>query len=113
MFEYCLRHYEYWASSYIVHSGGSPRYFEMHCKPNRYRHEFGAGIGGGVYLGKKKQVFGLYTEALVGQFTYFPEVYKVYWTARVGIEFKFTPNKKKTKNKNSEILPQHREIRLE
>jgi len=71
----------------------------------RYRSIFGGGVGGGVYF---KNIFGLYTEVLVGQYSYFPEACKSYYTARAGIEFKFTSKKKKT-----EILPEHREIQVE
>jgi len=103
---YLIKHSEYGAFNLVAWSDGTFYQFEMHCLPNRYRHEFGAGVGGGVYFGKKKQIFGLYAEALVGQFSYFPEVYKVYWTARVGIELKFTPNKKKklTSQEDDEIM---------
>jgi hypothetical protein len=42
-------------------------------------------------------VFGLYTEALIGQYSYFPEACKSYYTVRAGIEFKFYNNKYKKK----------------
>jgi hypothetical protein len=60
--------------------------------PNRYRHEYGAGMGGGVYFWN---VFGLYLEVCGGQFSYFPDLFKSYYSIRGGIEFKITPKKKK------------------
>jgi hypothetical protein len=81
-------------------------YLNADDSDKRYRHEFGIGIGGGVYFWK---VFGLYAEVLVGQYSYFPKMHYCYYTVRAGIEFKFTP-KKKAKNKNKEVLPEHIEI---
>ena len=71
----------------------------------RYRHVFGIGMGGGVYFWN---VFGLYAEVMVGQYSYFPKMEACYYTARAGIEFKFTPKKTKAK-----IAPEHREIQVE
>lgn len=84
---------------------------EIICSDKRYRQVFGVGMGGGMYF---KNVWGLYTEIMAGQYSYFPEICPVYWTARVGIEFKFysKQNKNKAKNKNNEILPQHIEIQV-
>lgn len=56
-----------------------------------YRHEFGLGIGGGVYFWK---VFGVYAEFLVGKFSYFHDMKPSYYTARIGAEVKFTPKRK-------------------
>ena len=80
---------------------------EINCSGARYRHIYGIGMGGGVYF---KNLFGLYTEVMAGQYSYFPEIViaKSPYTVRVGIEFKFTS--KKTKSK---ILPEHREIQVE
>jgi hypothetical protein len=67
---------------------------------------FGIGVGGGVYF---KNLIGIYTEVMVGQFSYFPAMMgNCYYTARAGIEFKFMSKKKKT-----EILPEHIEIQVE
>ena len=60
--------------------------------PNRYRHEYGIGMGAGVYFWN---IFGLYIEVCGGQYSYFPEYYKAWHSIRGGIEFKFTPKPKK------------------
>ncbi len=90
-------------------SDGTSQSFDIHCLSKRYRHEFGVGIGGGVYFWK---VFGLYAEVLVGQYSYFPELFDSYYTARIGVELKFMPNKKAKKIKNKEMLPGHKEYNL-
>jgi len=71
---------------------------EDSCGAARYRPIFGIGIGGGIYF---KNIVGLYTEVKIGQYSYFPEMCKVYWTARVGIEFKFYS---KRKNRENQII---------
>jgi hypothetical protein len=109
---YLINHFEFWRVGVKV-SSSNPNISQMRdsCSGERYRHEFGIGIGGGVYF---KNLIGLYAEALVGQYSHFQEIFSCYWTARIGIEFKFRHEKKiKTrKNKNGEILPQHIEIQI-
>ena len=102
---YLVKHIETIRHGFLFDGRGGVHYMEQHFSSKRYRHEFGVGIGGGVYFWK---VFGLYAEVMAGQYSYFPEVYDVYYTARVGIEFKFTP-KKKIKTKEN-ATPQHIEI---
>ena len=102
---YLRRNIEFWSSSFITNSDGTTQYLEIHCLPNRYRRIFGAGIGGGVYFWN---LVGLYTEVMGGQYSYFPEICNSYWTARVGIEFKFMTKKKK--QKETETQPQHIEV---
>ena len=55
-------------------------------KWNKYRHEYGAGLGGAVYI---KNIIGFYIEALGGQFSYAPEMFKSPYAIRVGITAKF------------------------
>ena len=74
-------------------------YFRAQDSYGLYRHTFGIGVGGGVYF---KNVFGLYAEVMAGQFSYFPKLAKCYYTARVGIGFKFTS--KKYKKQSMQIL---------
>jgi hypothetical protein len=109
---YLINHVEFWRTSIRVNSS-NPNISQSydHCSGERYRHEYGIGIGGGVYF---KNIVGLYVEALGGQYSHFPEMFNCYYTARIGIEFKFTPEKKikMTKNKNGEIAPGHREIQM-
>ena len=62
--------------------------------PNCSRQIFGAGVGGGVYFWN---LFGLYAEVMGGQYSYFPEACKSYYTVRIGIEFKFYSKKHKKK----------------
>ena len=78
---------------------------EINCSGKRYRHIYGIGMGGGVYF---KNLFGLYTEVMAGQYSYFPEIVKSPYTIRVGMEFKFTSKKTKAK-----IAPEHKEIQVE
>ena len=78
--------------SWVMIDGIIKKKGEISYNPNRYRQIFGAGIGGGVYFWN---LFGLYTEVMAGQYSYFPEACKSYYTVRVGIEFKFTSNKRK------------------
>ena len=103
---YLIKHLESNKRGFLDGGRGAVHYIEQHFNGERYRHEFGIGMGGGVYFWK---VFGLYAEALVGQYSYFPEVYGCNYTVRAGVEFKFTPNKK-TKNKEKEYQPEHIEI---
>ena len=66
----------------------------IYIDTTHYRHEFGAGIGGGVYFWN---VFGLYFEALAGKFSYFQDMKKSPYTIRIGAEVKFTPKRKRLK----------------
>jgi len=75
-------------------------YFYAEPNENRYRHEFGVGIGGGVYF---KNLVGLYFEAMVGQYSYFPELSTCYYNVRGGLTFKWY-SKKKAKQRNQNIL---------
>jgi hypothetical protein len=70
-------------------------YFYADANYNHYRHEFGVGVGGGVYF---KNIVGLYAEVLGGQFSHFPEMFECYYTARLGIELKFISKKRKENN---------------
>jgi len=53
---------------------------------NKYRHEYGAGLGGAVYI---KNIMGFYVELLGGQFSYWPELVKSPYAIRVGLTAKF------------------------
>ena len=53
---------------------------------SKYRHEYGAGLGGSVYI---KNIIGFYAEVMGGQFSYFPECVKSPYNIRVGITAKF------------------------
>ena len=75
-------------------------YFYAEPNYNRYRHEFGIGIGGGVYF---KNIVGLYAEAMLGQYSYFPELSNCYYTVRGGVSFKWY-SKKNAKPKMQENL---------
>ena len=92
---YLINHVGFRSIGVIYYIPGGTKRLEINCSGKRYRNIFGVGMGGGVYF---KNLVGLYTEVMAGQYSYFPEVCPVYWTARVGVEFKFTPNKK-VKNK--------------
>lgn len=81
--------------------GYDSSFFYAEPNYNHYRHEFGVGIGGGVYFW---DVFGIYFETLVGQYSYFPELFNSYYTIRAGVEFKFIPKKKAKKMRNEKIL---------
>jgi len=96
---YLINHVEFYSSSVSTAGNGSPQYLEIHCLPNRYRHIYGVGVGGGVYFWN---LFGIYAEVMGGQYSYFPEVCSVYYTARVGIEFKFYSKKYREKTKVKE-----------
>jgi hypothetical protein len=72
---------------------------------SRYRHEFGVGIGGGVYFWN---LFGIYFEGMVGQYSYFPDMFHSNFSLRAGIEFKFIS--KKTKAKQQEIEEKYRKL---
>ena len=65
----------------------APDKFNSH----RYRHEYGLGMGAGVYFWN---TFGLYIEVCGGQYSYFPEIFKAWHSIRGGIQFKFTPKPK-------------------
>ena len=95
---YLINHVEFYLDYF---SSANNEFSVLHCLPNRYRHIFGAGIGGGVYFWN---LVGLYAEVMGGQYSYFPEVCNSYYTARVGIEFKFMTKTKKQKE------PQHIEM---
>ena len=98
---YLINHLEFWNLTHIIYPNGTIRDFAIHCLPNRYRHEFGVGLGGGVYF---KNVFGIYAEVLTGQFSYFPEVTNCYYTVRAGIEFKFYSKKHKERTTSENII---------
>ncbi len=53
---------------------------------NKYRHEYGIGIGGGVYFWN---LFGMYFETSFGQYSYWPDLLSDRFCCRYGIEFKF------------------------
>ena len=59
---------------------------------DRYRHEYGLGMGGGVYFWN---TFGFTLEVCGGQYSYFPEHIKEWYSIRGGIQFKFTPKPKR------------------
>lgn len=60
---------------------------EFYVKRQRhYRHEYGVGMGGGVYFWR---LFGLFAEASVGQFSFWPEVFSYPFNFRAGMSFKF------------------------
>jgi len=96
---YLINHVEFYSFGVSLKGNKPGQSFELHCLPNRYRHIYGAGIGGGVYFW---DLFGLYAEVMGGQYSYFPEVCPVYYTARVGIEFKFYSKKYKERIKAKE-----------
>ena len=104
---YLINHIPFRSKGYTFNSNnGIGQELEIICGAERYRHIYGIGMGGGVYF---KNVFGLYTEVMAGQYSYFPEIVKSPFTIRVGMEFKVTPNKK-TKNKEANNQPKHIEI---
>ncbi|MDR0828507.1 MAG: hypothetical protein LBN95_00130, partial [Prevotellaceae bacterium] len=53
---------------------------------NRYRHEYGAGLGGAVYI---KNIVGFYMEVMGGQFSYWPEMVRNPYAIRFGLTAKF------------------------
>jgi len=59
--------------------GGVPKW-------HKYRHEYGAGLGGAVYI---KNIMGFYVEVLGGQFSYAPEIFRSPYAIRVGLAAKF------------------------
>jgi len=103
---YLINYYPFYLDGFIWDSQTGMQGITIKENPKRYRSIFGAGVGGGVYF---KNVFGLYTEFMVGQFSYFPEACKSYYTARVGIEFKFysKKNKRKTESKEGDEIMFH------
>jgi len=103
---YLIHYYPFETSGFIWDSQTGIQEIKIGYNPNRYRSIFGAGIGGGVYF---KNVFGLYAEVLAGQYSYFPEACKSYYTARVGIEFKFYSKKgtKKAEKIEDETIIYH------
>lgn len=58
---------------------------------DRYRHEYGLGVGGGVYFWN---LVGIYAEASFGQFSYFPDLFSDPFVLRGGISFKIDSKKK-------------------
>ena len=88
----------------ITSNNGIPQEYEIICGPERYRHIYGVGVGGGVYF---KNIFGIYTEVMVGQYSYFPEIVRSPYTIRVGIEFKFYSKKYKEKMQALELKPSY------
>lgn len=101
---YLIGHVPYHSSA-IIFDGKTGYRKEIDFGEARYRHEFGIGMGSGVYFWKG---LGVYAEALFGQYSYFPEVFSHYYTVRVGFEYKFTLKKKK--NRETGTQPQHIEI---
>ena len=99
---YLIKHLETIRRGSLDDGRGNVQPIEQHFSGQRYRHEFGIGTGGGVYFWN---VFGIYAEVLAGQYSYFPEVYNVYYTVRVGFECKFM-----LKTKKAETQPRHIEI---
>ena len=95
---YLINHVGFWSNGISISSNGTRQSF-LQCFPMRYRQIYGVGVGGGVYFWN---VFGLNAEVMGGQYSYFPEVCPVYWTARVGIEFKFYSKKHKERIKNEQ-----------
>ncbi|MDR1544885.1 MAG: hypothetical protein LBS50_10900 [Prevotellaceae bacterium] len=59
---------------------------EVKSNWNKYRHEYGAGIGGAYYI---KNIVGFYLEVMGGQFSYFPELVRAPYSIRAGITAKF------------------------
>ena len=55
-------------------------------KDKKYRHEYGAGLGGAYYI---KNIIGFYIEALGGQFSYEPNIFLSPYAIRVGLTAKF------------------------
>ena len=55
-------------------------------KNHPYRSEYGAGLGGAVYI---KNIVGFYVEVLGGQFSYCPEIVRSPYNIRVGLTAKF------------------------
>ena len=97
---YLINHTAFWLSGISMSSNnGKVQSSEIHCLPYRYRNIYGVGVGGGVYFWN---LFGLYAEVMGGQYSYFPEVCPVYYTARVGFEFKFYSKKYKEKIKQEQ-----------
>ena len=102
---YLINHYGFKRYGFRGNSSSTTTYtIADSCGDARYRHIYGVGVGGGVYF---KTIFGLYTEVMVGQYSYFPEMCKVHWTARVGIEFKFYSKKYKEKMQALELKPSY------
>jgi hypothetical protein len=100
---YLINHVSFYTNAIIVNKQG--HHIDFLTSGKRYRHEFGVGMGGGVYFW---DVFGLYAETLVGQYSYFPELFSCYYTVRAGIEFKFYSNKqKKTVTKQDDEIIFH------
>jgi len=65
-------------------------YAYIEINDNKYRHEYGAGLGGAYYI---KNIIGFYAEVMGGQFSYWPELVRSPYNIRVGLAAKF---KKKT-----------------
>ena len=53
---------------------------------NKYKHEYGAGLGAAVYI---KNIMGFYMEVMGGQFSYWPELVRSPYDIRVGLAAKF------------------------
>ncbi|MDR1793233.1 MAG: hypothetical protein LBR36_07340 [Bacteroidales bacterium] len=82
---------EYIADGY-AYNEGEPIWRDFNY--SRYRHEFGVGVGGGVYF---RDFFGLYAEGMVGQYSYFPEIFRCNLSFRGGMMFKIPPKNKTVK----------------
>lgn len=64
---------------------------EAEVNTNRYRHEYGIGVGGGVYFWN---LVGIYAEASFGQYSFFPDSFSDPFVLRGGISFKIDSKKK-------------------
>ncbi len=67
-----------------AHHNGTPEYYDKVYK--LYRHEFGVGMGVGVFFW---DCLGLFAEQSIGQFSLFPEDFNSILSTRVGIQVKF------------------------
>ncbi|MDR0363766.1 MAG: hypothetical protein LBH92_01905 [Bacteroidales bacterium] len=83
---------------YLTKFGGDDgtrahNYYNDFAEPNtnHYRHEYGLGLGGGVYFWN---LVGIYAEASFGQYSFAPEIFTDNFSLRGGISFKIGPKKK-------------------
>lgn len=67
-----------------AHHNGTPEYYDKVYK--LYRHEYGVGMGVGVFFW---DCLGLFAEQSIGQFSLFPEDFNSILSTRVGIQVKF------------------------
>jgi len=61
-------------------------YAYIEINDNKYRHEYGAGLGAAYYI---KNIIGFYAEVMGGQFSYWPEFVRSPYNIRVGLAAKF------------------------